>query len=210
MTRDFLEVERQLNLRLKAISQLAGHQAPTPTGPTVPAALGVLYKLASSPETAPEALAVLHELQVHQVELEIQGEELSRSVAECEAALLRQTQLYDFAPAGIFTVDDSTTVYEMNLRGAQLLGCERDALLGRRLERFFTEQSAHALRELLAAVRAGRPHKACLVTLRSDGGTSDSVYVSAEADPAGERFLLALFEAGEKSARALGERGQRN
>jgi len=209
MTRDFLEVERQLNLRLKAISQLAGHQAPTPTGPTVPAALGVLYKLASSPETAPEALAVLHELQVHQVELEIQGEELSRSVVECEAALLRQTQLYDFAPVGSFTVEFDTTVHEMNLRGAQLLGCERDAVLGRRLERFLTEPGARALHELLANVSAGRPHKACLVELRSDTGTSDSVYASAEADPAGERFLLALFEAGERSAGPQSERRQR-
>ena len=86
------------------------------------AAYGVLHELASSPTTAADALALLHELQVHQVELDLQAEELRASRMELEAALRRQIQLYDAAPVGHATIDPSCTLLELNLTGAAMLG----------------------------------------------------------------------------------------
>ncbi len=88
-------------LRSRAVAHLKGSEARLDGSP----ALRVLYDLASSPSTAPDALALLHELQVHQVEVDLQDEELRRSRAEMESSLNRQVQLYDYAPVGCFTLD---------------------------------------------------------------------------------------------------------
>ena len=64
----------------------------------------------------------MHELQVHQVELEMQNEELRRSRAEVEAGLERYTELYDFAPVGYLTLGLDGAIHQVNLTGASLLG----------------------------------------------------------------------------------------
>ncbi len=186
-------------LRLRALSRLNGHSNPVGAGAGASAALGVLHELASSPSTASKALALLHELQVHQVELELQAEELRSSRAELEADLIRQTQLYDFAPVACFTVERDTTLCELNLAGAQLLGVERDALLGRALDNFVTPHSGHALHAMLTRVAQGDRAGVCALQLTAPSGPPQLVHARAQADPAGPRFLLALSESGATS-----------
>src|SRR5512133_4335034 len=108
------------SLRLRALARLTGNSDPKDTRANSAAALAVLHELASSPETAADSLKLLHELQVHQVELDLQEEELRRSVVELEGALTRQVQLYEFSPAACFIVDRSATLCELNRTGAQL------------------------------------------------------------------------------------------
>jgi PAS domain-containing protein len=91
------------------------------------------------------------------VELDLQDEELRRSRADLEMTLSRQVQLYDFAPVGCFTVDQSTALRELNLTAANMLGAERDRLLGRSLDSFLAPQSAHALHVMLTGVSDGAP-----------------------------------------------------
>lgn len=74
-----------------------------------------------------------HELQVHQLELEMQNEELRRSRAELEEARNGYRTLYDFAPVGYLTVDRIGTILAANLTVAELLGVERNGLVDRRL-----------------------------------------------------------------------------
>ena len=74
-------------------------------------------------------LALVHELQVHQIELEMQNEELKRARLEAEDALIKYSDLYDFAPIGLFTIDVQGLVQELNLSGAAHLGKERSKLL---------------------------------------------------------------------------------
>ncbi|MBF8275100.1 MAG: methyl-accepting chemotaxis sensory transducer with Pas/Pac sensor [Candidatus Brocadiaceae bacterium] len=90
-----------------------------------------------------EVRALAHELQVHQIELEMQNEELKRARAEAEDALGRYTDLYDFAPVGYFTFDGQGTILEVNLAGAKLLGVERDSLIKSQF-RFFVESNSIA------------------------------------------------------------------
>ena len=88
---------------------------------------------ALSPE---ETRRMLHELRVHQIELEMQNEELRRAQAELDAARARYFDLYDLAPVGYFTVSEQGLIMEANLTAATLLGVARGALVMQRFSRF--------------------------------------------------------------------------
>lgn len=193
MTDHPLAPTRPTDLRLRAHARLnrPGEAEGARLGAS--AALGVLHELASSPATASDALAVLHELQVHQVELELQAEELSSSRAELEAALARQLVLYERSPAALFTIDRRTLMHELNLTGATLLGVDRDSLLGRPLDSFVAPSGARALHTMLKRIADGGHGEACTMELKA-GAAPLVVQVRADADPAGGRFLVAVMD----------------
>jgi PAS domain S-box-containing protein len=80
------------------------------------------------PRTETDMRQLLHELQVHEIELEMQNEELCRAQDELELSRNKYVELYDFAPAGYFIFDAQGLIREVNLAGAQLLGIERERL----------------------------------------------------------------------------------
>jgi PAS domain S-box-containing protein len=90
----------------------------------------------TDPSSPVSAAALAHELQVHQIELEIQNEELRRVQAALETARDRYIDLYDFAPVGYFTLDGHGAIVEANLTGAGLLGLDRSSLVGAHLSQF--------------------------------------------------------------------------
>lgn len=79
--------------------------------------------------TVEEARRLVHELQVHQIELEMQNEELRNAQIEIEEAWRKYIDLYDFSPLGYFTFDREGLIIEVNLTGAILLGVERPYLI---------------------------------------------------------------------------------
>jgi PAS domain-containing protein len=194
MSNNLIEAESQTDLRLRALQRLTGKNGSHDARLNASAAFQVLHDLASSPSTGAAALALLHELQVHQVELDLQEEELRRSRAELEATLIRQVQLYDFAPVGCFTVDRSTALRELNLPAASMLGCARDQLLGRTLDSFLAPQSARALHAMLAGVSDGAPTEVDELQLVARRAEPRRVHASASRDPDGEHFLIAFVD----------------
>jgi len=181
-------------LRQRALAQLGGRRA------DASAALGVLHALASQPATAADALALLHELQVHQVELDLQDEELRRARTELEQALARRTQLYECTPAACLSVDHGSVIGEVNAAAARLLGGERAALAGRRLDSFLAPRGADALHTLLARARDGHVDESCALQLTALDGTTRAVRAAAQVDPGSAGFLLALMDCGETAA----------
>ena len=79
---------------------------------------------------------LLHELQVHQIELELQNGELLRSQQALEEARNRYSDLYEFAPVAYLTLDEQGLIYKINLTGATLLGVERQKLSQRHFADF--------------------------------------------------------------------------
>jgi len=86
---------------------------------------------ASSQEQDKDKAALVHDLEVHQVELELQNRELRETQAGLEAARHRFEELYDFAPVAYYTFDARGLIQEVNLTGATMLGRDRAALLGK-------------------------------------------------------------------------------
>jgi signal transduction histidine kinase len=114
----------------------------------------------------------LHELQVHQIELEMQNEELRRSQLELQAAHERYVDLYDFAPVGYLTLDESGVISAANLTAATFLGTDRGVLVGRPFGAFVAAGDADRWQVFSSTtVREGGRH-ACRLEVRKRSGTT--------------------------------------
>ena len=83
---------------------------------------------------------IIHELRVHQIELEMQNDELRRIQEELEEARDRYSSLYEFAPVGYLTVNEKGIVEGANLTFATQLGIERSAVVGKPFNRFIQRE----------------------------------------------------------------------
>jgi PAS domain S-box-containing protein len=102
--------------------------------------------------------------------LELQNEELKQAHDEVETALGKYTDLYDFAPAGYFSLDEKGVIREVNLTGASLLGVEMSRLVNRRLALFVAPASRAPFQDLLSRVFAGQGGQAGeAALLKADG-----------------------------------------
>ena len=116
-----------------------------------------------------DARRMVHELQVHQIELELQNDELKQARGELERQLEKYSDLYNFAPVGYFTLDRDGTIREANLTGAKLLGIERSRLVGRHLGSFLRSESRHVFDGCLREVCEGTAVESCEVALLAPG-----------------------------------------
>lgn len=96
-----------------------------------------------------EMQRLIHELAIHQIELEMQQEELLQSQEELEEGLERFTELYDFAPLGYLTLARDGTILQVNLTATKLLGVERSLLVGDRFGRFVATEDVPGFNALL-------------------------------------------------------------
>lgn len=125
---------------------------------------------AGDPKSAADTQRLLHELEVHQIELELQNAELQKTRDDMEAALERYTDLFDFAPVGYFSIDAEGLILEVNLTGAALLGVERSRLIHLRLHRFVAPTSQPVFLAFLKKVFAEPKNQACEAQLLKEGG----------------------------------------
>jgi PAS domain S-box-containing protein len=102
------------------------------------------------PQSPAETKRLLHELHVHQIELEMQNRELREAQQALEASRDRYAQLYDFAPVGYLTLDRTQCIADINLTGAALLGTERTRLLGQPFVLYVAAADRLAFRRHLA------------------------------------------------------------
>ncbi|MCX6701395.1 MAG: PAS domain-containing protein, partial [Methanomicrobiales archaeon] len=117
---------------------------------------------------SPEEL--IHELQVHQIELETQAEELRKSHLELEESWDKYLDLYDFAPVGYLTLNDKALITDVNLAGAALLCVERNKLVGAPFSKFIAEKDADQWhRYFVSVLRDDKKLASTLTLIRGDG-----------------------------------------
>ncbi|MEJ2718785.1 MAG: PAS domain S-box protein [Deltaproteobacteria bacterium] len=134
---------------------------------------------ALSPE---ETRRLVHDLQVHQIELEMQNEELRRIQAELEDSRDNYADLYDFSPVSYFTLDDAGLIVQVNLTATRLLGLERAFLINTPFLFFVAPESQGAFHFHFKEVFESRTARTCEIELaRKDGSRFHARLESAMA-----------------------------
>ena len=146
------------------------------------------------PPTEAESQRLIHELQVHQVELELQNEELRLAREELENALERYTDLYDFAPVGYLTLDYDGFIRAANLTGASLLGVARSRLIGRPFGHFFTDENRPLFAGFLGKVFDSEAGETCDSALMKEGDHQIYIQIKAQACAGGRECRIALVD----------------
>ena len=136
----------------------------------------------------------LHELEVHQIEMEMQNEELLDSRTAMEALLEKYTDLYDFAPVGYLTLDRGGVIREANLAGASLLGIARSALINGRFGHFVSVGGRPAFGAFLQQVFESKVRRSCDVTLHVEARPPLEVEMEAIAFESAEACRVAVTD----------------
>jgi len=128
--------------------------------------------------------AVVHELRVHQVELEMQNEALVEARQVAEAGWERFQEFFDSAPAGYYSVDAKGRILELNLAGARLLGADRSVLTGRHFPSFLCVADQAVFTAFLWRGLERQDNPPCEVSLPGGqpGGIPVRLQASASAD----------------------------
>jgi PAS domain S-box-containing protein len=126
-----------------------------------------------------EAGRLIHELQVHQIELEMQNEELRKSQAELEESRTKYSDLYDFAPVGYFTFDKHGLILEANLAAATQLGVERSRFINKPFRAYIVTEDREIFDTHLQEVFKGDARETCEVRLKKIDGSE--IYVKLES-----------------------------
>jgi len=147
----------------------------------------------------PDLKKLVHELQVHQIELEMQNEELNRAREEVEEVLAKYTDLYDFAPVGYLTLDEKGLILELNLTAAQLLGIERTFLVNKPFSSFIQRDLQDRFYLHLQAVLKSPAKQTCELVLKKKDGTSldiqlESIVMKAAGRTAARAVLTDITE----------------
>ncbi|WP_045235286.1 sensor histidine kinase [Deinococcus pimensis] len=149
---------------------------------------------ASTPHALPDTTEALrHELSVHEIELELQNERLREANVELRAARDRYEELYEYAPVGYLTLDERGEIRSVNRRATDLLGQDRERLLGRRLTQFVAAESRTTFALLLPRLHASEAGAAGELRLERPDGRALPVRLEGRAHPTGGT-LVALTD----------------
>jgi PAS domain S-box-containing protein len=152
---------------------------------------------ARPPRSEKESQRLLHELEVHQIELEMQNEELRHARDETERALEMYSDLYDFAPVGYFTLDREGTIHAVNLAGGRLLSVERSLLISRPFAAFLSYESRPVFQDFLNRVFTSEMKMTCELVFQKGDRPPLCSQIEAVACSSGVECRMAVIDISE-------------
>ena len=140
--------------------------------------------------------ALLHELQVHQIELEMQNEDLRRTQAATQQVSDKYQDLFDFAPVGYFRLDEQGRILEINLAGAALLGLVRSTAVTQRLEPFVATGHRAIFADFCNRVLSTDAKQTCEIELRRGEDRQHALLegIVSHDDAVNRSFFLAVAD----------------
>lgn len=151
-------------------------------------------KAKSIPKQETDAKRLLHELQVHQIELEMQNEELRRANEIAETALRKFTLLYDFAPLGYFTLNESGSILDLNFTGAEMLNDKRFSLINNNFKLYVSEESMPVFNEFFWQIFKSDTKQTCKIWLGYDKQQLCPVYMEGVVIEDEQNCLLSVLD----------------
>jgi PAS domain-containing protein len=137
---------------------------------------------------------LLHELQVHQIELEMQNDELREANETAENALKKYTMLYDFAPMGYFTLEADGSIADLNFTAAELLNEKRFSLINTNFKLFISTESKAAFSKFFSKVFSSNAKESCEVMLGYDNTPLCHVYMEGIVTGSDKKCLLSVVD----------------
>ena len=152
---------------------------------------------------------LIHELEVHQIELEMQNEELRQAQMDLEAARDKYIELYEFAPVGYFSINDKGFILDANLNGAKMLDIDRGKLPGRLFTQFIARDDQDVFYFHRQNIFKTKTKQSCELIITKIDGTE--FYAQLESSPVidearncrGLRFSLSDITERKKAELAL-------
>jgi signal transduction histidine kinase len=141
-----------------------------------------------------DSLKFINELEVHQIELEMQNEELLQAKEQAEEAIEKYTNLYDFAPTGYFTLSNTGEIIVLNLVGAKMLGKDRSNLINSRFGFFVSNETKPVFNAFLDRAFTNNGIETCEVVLLADDNRSTYVHLSGTINGKREQCLLTVTD----------------
>lgn len=146
------------------------------------------------PEEEIDIKRLLHELQVHQIELDMQNEELRHANDVAETALRRFTLLYDFAPLGFLTLDQNGSIQDLNFTAAELLKEKRFSLINSNFKLFVTPESIPVFNEFFWQIYKTNTKQSCKIWLGYDNMVLRPVYMEGIVVEDEQNCLLSILD----------------
>ncbi len=158
-----------------------------------------------------DALKLVHELEVHQIELELQCEELLQAKQVARDAADKYTQLYDFAPAAYFTVNSEGEILNLNLTGASLLEKDRSMLTNKIFQLFVSSADRQFFSEFLDRIFSSGKKEICEISITLGEQVPKYLFLSGIASENGDECHITAMDISEskKVQMALSEGEER-
>jgi len=146
----------------------------------------------------PDMLKLIHELEVHQIELEMQNEELVIAKEKAELAEEKYTELYDFAPSGYLSLLKDGKIKELNFVAAKMLSQERSKLIKRQFTLFVTVNTRSVFSQFLQKVFVSKLKQTCELIISTEGNLPIIVNIDCIVSQDDEFCLLTLTDITER------------
>jgi len=163
--------------------------------------LGKKKKKNGIPNNEIDIKKLVHELQVHQIELEMQNDELRQAYQTAEITLKKLTMLFDLSMMGYFTLDEDGTIIDLNFAGADMLGKRRHGLINSNFKLYISEESKPVFNNFFRKIYSSNTKEWCEVMLRNDKDLLCQVYIEGVASVNEPECLLTLVDISKFSRR---------
>jgi len=137
---------------------------------------------------------LLHELEVHQIELEMQNDELKRAMDTSKKSGEKYAEIYEFAPTGFFTLNKEGVIVELNLTGAKMLGLERAYLLKKKFIQYVTIDTKFIFHEFFNNLFNSKVKEKCEVRLIVKSDQAKSVLIEGIVSEDEQKCLLTVID----------------
>jgi len=146
-----------------------------------------------SPEPT-DNLKLIHELKVHQIELEMQNEELKRAKEKTELSEKKYSELYDFAPSGYLTLTKEGQIIDLNISAELLLGKKRSHLVKSSFGFFVSPDNRAVYNHFMQNIFKNKTKETCELKLETDGESTKYVLVNGIISNIDEKCMVTLVD----------------
>ncbi len=141
---------------------------------------------------------LVHELEVHQIELHLQNEELILAKEQAAIASEKYIELYDFAPSGYYTLSRKGEIIQSNLLGAKMLGKDRSQLKDRLFQMFLSDDSKPLFRQFLVKAFDSHSKVFCELTLIPKDDLPINIFLTGNVSQNGNECLVTAVDITER------------